>query len=140
MRGWSVARLSCEAGTTPEPRRAVPHPSGWCGVATLGRSFEETSTNGTPGETQGRKATGPRFLRDETATKDPRTAELPKGGRRESTFDVARHVARRCHVMRSVVGRSGGTRNLETRTDRSLGRRPVFAGAPAGAVDLVEVP
>ena len=40
---------------------------------------------GTPGESRGRKATGPRLLRDATrysppdATKDPTTAEPPKG-------------------------------------------------------------
>jgi hypothetical protein len=37
-----------------------------------------------PGESRGRKATGPRLLRDATpvatdATKDPKIAELPKG-------------------------------------------------------------
>ncbi len=39
-----------------------------------------TARKGKPGETQGRKATGPRFLRDDTATKDPKTAGLPKPG------------------------------------------------------------
>ena len=39
-----------------------------------------TSNKGKPRETWGHKATGPRFLRDEhPATKDPKTAELPKG-------------------------------------------------------------
>ncbi len=39
---------------------------------------------GQPGENRCRKATGPRFLRDEyLATKDPRTAGLPKGRQKE---------------------------------------------------------
>jgi hypothetical protein len=41
------------------------------------------TNTGTPGESRGRKATGPRLLRDaglKDATKDPTTAELPKAG------------------------------------------------------------
>ena len=53
-----------------------------CAVDRLGSSSVGSKhlEKGTPGESRCRKATGPRLLRDEhLATKDPKTAELPKG-------------------------------------------------------------
>jgi hypothetical protein len=46
------------------------------------RGLEESPRKRTPGQSLGRKATGPRLLRDACldATKDPKIAELPKGG------------------------------------------------------------
>ena len=51
-----------------------------------------TARKGKPGQSQGRKATGSRFLRDEyLAMKDPKTPELPKG----NSFRLAVAVNRR---------------------------------------------
>ena len=51
------------------------------GLVPLPKSAAPSLDKGTPGESRGRKATGPRLLRDALldATKDPTTAELPKG-------------------------------------------------------------
>jgi len=56
-------------------------PTRWGGVES-GRwvSAGDHLDKGSPGKTQGRKATGPRFHRDEfSATLDFKTAEFPKG-------------------------------------------------------------
>ena len=58
-------------GSLPRPRLTL---------RLTGCKLPRNHEKGTPGKTQGRNATGPRFLRDEhLATKDPKTAELPKG-------------------------------------------------------------
>ncbi len=53
------------------------YPFGWCSFRIAERIFR--LAKGKPAERQGRKATGPRFLREATddASKDPKIAGLP---------------------------------------------------------------